>query len=78
MASKRARIVYYVGLSRGIRQVFGMAQHRDEPTSESHLPYAAAIGPFRTRRGAEFMATYGKNNPHCHTVADAERLAKAK
>jgi hypothetical protein len=38
--------------------------------------YAAVIGPFRTKRGAQFMARHGQNNPHCRTVADAERLAK--
>jgi len=37
--------------------------------------YALLIGPFRTRAGADFMAQYGRNNPHCQTVAQAERLA---
>lgn len=40
--------------------------------------YMYSIGPFRTRRGADFMAAYGANNPHCQCVADAERLAKAQ
>ena len=40
----------------------------------SHI-YAYVIGPFRTRRGAEFMAQYGANNPHIQCVADAEQLA---
>lgn len=48
-----------------------------EPTEKTHgNRYAAVIGPFRTKRGAEFMAKYGKGNPHCQCVADAERLAK--
>jgi hypothetical protein len=50
-----------------------------EPTSESHGErYAAVIGPFRTRRAADWMAhpVRGRFNPHCRTVADAERLAK--
>ena len=37
--------------------------------------YAAVIGPFRTLAGAEFMCDYGKGNPHCSTVSDAEWLA---
>jgi len=35
-----------------------------------------SIGPFRTKRGALFMKEYGKNNPHCQTVDQAEKLAK--
>jgi len=46
-----------------------------EPTMESHgTQYNAVIGPFRTKAGAEFMRDYGKGNPHCATVADAEWL----
>jgi hypothetical protein len=48
-----------------------------EPTSRSHgETYAAVIGPFRTRAGADFMARHGKGNPHCRNVAEAERLAR--
>lgn len=47
-----------------------------EPTPETHPQYSAVIGPFRTVRGARFMAQFGANNPHCQTVADAERIAK--
>jgi len=36
----------------------------------------AAIGPFKTRRAAEFMAGPGANNPHCRSVNDAENLSK--
>jgi hypothetical protein len=48
------------------------------PTFESHGSlYNCVIGPFRTRRGADWMADpqKGQNNPHCRCVADAERLA---
>ncbi len=38
--------------------------------------YDAAIGPFKTRRAAEYMAGPGANNPHCRSVADAEKLSK--
>lgn len=37
---------------------------------------AACIGPFRTVRGAAFMAEYGRGNPHVQCVADAERLGR--
>ena len=64
---------FYVGLSVGrIRSVFKSAS---EPTESSHGSlYVYVIGPFRTKRGAQFMADYGRNNPHCQTVGDAEKL----
>jgi hypothetical protein len=65
----------YVGLApyTGQRTVFRAA---NEPAEQSHGErFAAVIGPFRTLQGAEFMRDYGKGNPHCQTVADAERLA---
>jgi hypothetical protein len=63
---------WYVGLNAS-RAIFKMAV---EPTQEICPEFVAVIGPFRTKRGAQFMATYGANNPHCQTVADAERIAK--
>lgn len=49
-----------------------------EPTEESHgKEYAYSIGAFKTRRGANYMAKYGRFNPNCQTVEDAERLAAA-
>lgn len=48
------------------------------PTRETHGHlYFATTGPFRTKRGALYMAKYaGWNNPHLVTVADAEYYAK--
>lgn len=47
------------------------------PTEQTHGDqFAAVIGPFRTKRGAQFMADYGRGNPHCVCVSDAEQLAK--
>jgi hypothetical protein len=64
----------YVGISGKGREVF---RSKKTPTDSSHgKKYGAAIGPFRTRRGAEIMAKYGANNPHIRSVADAERMAK--
>jgi hypothetical protein len=55
------------------RKVFRSAS---KPEAETHGSiYSAVIGPFRTVRGAEFMAKFGAGNPHCQTVADAERIA---
>ena len=65
---------YYVGVQSGKREVFTSPR---TPTEATHgRMFAAVIGPFRTARGARFMATCGGNNPHCQTVADAERLAR--
>jgi hypothetical protein len=63
----------YVGINNdGTREVFRAAN----PTEETHgQKYAAVIGPFKTKRAAEFMAKYGRSNPHLQTVADAERIA---
>ena len=64
----------YVGVKPDLAyEVFRAAQ---TPTESSHGKlYAYAIGPFRTRRGADFMARYGRGNPHCRCVSEAERLA---
>lgn len=69
---------YYVGYSLGKTDV-----HREvflsegTPTEASHgAKFGAVIGPFQTKAGAVFMADYGQGNPHCQTVAEAERLAK--
>ena len=64
-----------LGLAGVKREVFTSAS---EPTEQSHGHlYVAAIGPFRTLRGARFMRDHGRGNPHCQTVADAERLARS-
>lgn len=71
----RTRTKLWVGCGKGYsREVFRSAL---TPTEDTHGDrYYAAIGPFRTRRGAEFMATCGRDNPHCRYVADAERIAR--
>ena len=66
---------YYVG-RRGniINEVFTSTK---TPTSETHgRLYSSVTGPFKTKKGAMFMAECGLNNPHCQTVSEAERLAK--
>jgi hypothetical protein len=70
----KSRYRYWVGVKSGVSTVF---QSIETPTEQryGHL-YGAVIGPFRTHRGAAFMADFGSNNPHCQTVAQAERIAK--
>lgn len=47
------------------------------PTRETHGHlYTCAQGPFRTRLAARWFNRYGWGNPHVHTVAAAERLAR--
>jgi hypothetical protein len=47
------------------------------PTRETHGHlYTCVQGPFRTRLAARWFNRYGRDNPHVHTVADAERLAR--
>ncbi len=63
----------YVGHRNGRTEVF---RSSTVPTFASHGDtYAAVVGPFRTRRGAEFMRDHGQANPHCRCVGDAEKLA---
>ncbi len=62
----------YLGCKHGEREIF---LSEKTPTQESHPQFFAAIGPFRTRRAAEFMKQTGLN-PHCQCVADAERISK--
>lgn len=65
---------WYVGHNAGRIELFAADAI---PTETSHgMTYAAVIGPFRTKRGATFMALHGRSNPHCRCVADAERLAR--
>jgi hypothetical protein len=64
---------YYVGVCETKRTAF---RSETEPTHETHPQFNAVIGPFRTKRGAEFMRDHGGGNPHCQTVRDAERIAK--
>lgn len=66
----------YVGVNVGKCEVF---KADAEPTRETHgSVYAMVIGPFRTMRGARWMAdpVRGQGNPHCRCVRDAEYLAK--
>lgn len=65
----------YVGIREGAKRE--ILRSATEPTHATHgADYLCTIGPFRTRRGAEFMRDYGRGNPHCVCVADAERLAR--
>lgn len=68
----------YVGLKAGTLQ--GEVFKFDiTPTITTHGDqFNGAIGPFKTMRAANWMAdpVKGRMNPHCRTVADAERLAK--
>ena len=66
---------HYVGYKvGGGRETF---RAESEPTPESHgHRYAAVWGPFRSKRGAVFGASWrAVGNPHVQTVADAERIA---
>lgn len=63
----------YVGLgSDNLRETFFSAE---TPTRENTPHYLAIVGPFRTKRGAEYFRKHGAGNPHVQCVADAERLA---
>lgn len=64
---------FYVGFNASKLTVF---KTNLTPEPGSHPMFMAVMGPFRTKRGAEFMAKYGHGNSHIQHVNDAERLAK--
>ena len=76
-ARAKRKVKHYVGVSGSPgdrqREVFTSSH---TPTQRSHSEYRYVIGPFRSSRGAHFMAEYGGGNPHLQTAGDAERLAK--
>jgi len=65
----------YVGIY-PVSQTREVFQFDHVPTEDDGLPYLYVIGPFNTIRGATFMANFGRSNPYCQCVADAERLSK--
>jgi hypothetical protein len=67
---------YYVGIKFKFVGYCVTFTSTTKPTKKTHPQYDAVVGPFRTKRGAEFMRQHGYNNPHCVTVAQAEKLAK--
>jgi hypothetical protein len=73
---RRTRPVWYVGLN-GTREVFRWTLRREpEPGDHAHR-YAAVIGPHRTLRGAQYMASpMGTGNPLCQTADQADRAAR--
>lgn len=69
-----ARFRYYVGITPSCR--YEVFRANVIPTQLDYgLTYRAIIGPFRTKRGARYMAAYGRGNPHLQHVDDAERFA---
>ena len=68
---------YYVGFNNTGNKAAEIFRAETEPTPASHGHlYAAVWGPFRTKRGATFGASWrARGNPHAQTVADVERIA---
>lgn len=63
---------FYVVVGADGRRIAKRETPRTFDTRERETDYAE-IGPFRTRRGAEFMRD--RHGPHCVCVSDAEQLA---
>jgi len=66
---------YYVGFKKGVP--VGIFTSATEPTESSHgkkYP-GGAVGPFRTKAGAQVMIDGGYANPHTQTVSQCERIA---
>ncbi len=65
----------YVAMSPDYRRE--VVRLTDQGLREAPAKYVSLTGPFPTMRGANFMASQ-VNNPHCRSVADAERIANAQ
>jgi hypothetical protein len=65
------KLKIYVGVNGTTRELF---RSENEPTQTTHPQYAAAIGPFRTVRAANYCIKY----PHstCQTVEEYETAAR--
>ena len=73
MNKPRNRIWLGISLNNTTRELFN---YHTAPTFRSHGDkYICAIGPFRTKKGAEFMRDHGSGNPHCQSVNQAEHIA---
>ena len=70
----------FVGIRKDrTRDVFKSEHRHDLYAGLCPEPFVACIGPFRTMRAANLMASPAAYaNPHIQCVADAERIAKQK
>ncbi len=67
---------YYLGYPVGQAYPPQLFKAASDPTFATHgKQYSCVVGPFRTKRGAIFMQIYGRANPHCRTVDEAEQNA---
>ena len=73
-----SKALLYVGLLPDSYKNGGWIFKTAEPNKSKNPSFLALIGPFRTKRAAMWMAhpVRGLQNPHCRSVADAERLSK--
>ena len=68
----------YVGLERmsNIREVF---RYVGAPTALTHGDrYITVMGPFRSMRGAQYVALFGTTTPPIRSVREAERMASVR
>jgi hypothetical protein len=74
---KTIRSKPYVGVTKKGERIYFRSVTTPEPHEyRQGYQFAYVIGPFRTKAGAIFMRDFGRGNPHCRCVAEAERLAK--
>jgi hypothetical protein len=67
---------FFVGIDRLTGDYKAFRFHKPPTQANCGDLFAAVIGPFNTRRAAEWAAKYGRGNPHFQHVRDAERLCK--
>jgi len=76
MQKPNLNLKWYIGFKLG--GTLRAFQSDTEPArSEYGSTYFAVMGPFKTKRAAKWMETFGTGNPHCIHVDAVERMAKA-
>lgn len=70
------KLKWYVGWVKGHPGALSPFQSAKTPTQKDWPNFSRGMGPFKTRRAAIWMATYGFANPHATSIKAVERLAK--
>ena len=73
-----SKLVYYVGVKDQGRErgVFSRLRGLVVEDHEVVYNYDYVVGPHQLKLGAQYMAKYGRNNPHLMTALDADRMAR--
>jgi len=66
----------YVGIAKSEKRVVFELPPEDSPEKDQ-ARFRYVFGPFRTDAAARYFANFGRSNPFCTSVEDAERIVFA-